>query len=105
LATKKTSKKKTVKKTVKKGLKKVSPDVSFYMIDGSCCSDLLQLSEAIDRLADDMFQHHVKEMNNDFANWVEAIFDEKGLAKKLRNAKTKNRHVVEILKFVVKKVK
>jgi len=107
LAAKKTSKKAAKKKPAakKKSLKKVSPDVGFYVCDGSLCKDLFELSETIDKLADDMFKHHVNEMKNDFANWVEFVFEEPGLAKKLRKTKNKDRHVVEILRYVVKELK
>ncbi|MBU0472184.1 MAG: hypothetical protein KKF89_01520 [Nanoarchaeota archaeon] len=91
--------------TKKKGLKKAAPEVCFYMVEGTCCSDLCELSVAIDSLSDELFKHHVNDEKNDFANWIEAVMEDKELADALRQSKDKNRQVVEILKVVVKNLK
>ncbi|MFH1771117.1 MAG: hypothetical protein ABH828_06210 [archaeon] len=99
------AKKKVSKKsTQKKGLKKVPSEVSFYIVNGTVCSDLLELAEALEGLAEDHFKHHVNEMKNDFANWVEHIIEEPQLANKLREAETKEKHVIILLKHVLKQV-
>lgn len=112
MSTKKTSTNKTVKKaptknivTKKKGLKKVKPELAFFFSDGTSCDDMLQLSDAIDMMADEVFEHHVSGDFNHFADWIEHVFNEKPLANKIRNAKTKDKHRVEILTFVVKQLK
>ncbi|MFC2135139.1 hypothetical protein ACFLTH_11020 [Bacteroidota bacterium] len=102
MPSKKSPKKNSVKK--KKGLKKASSESCFYVVDGTCCNDLLQLSDAIDNMADDIFNHHVSDMHNDFANWIEHVFDEKELAKKVRNTKNKDKLVAQILRLVVRRL-
>ncbi|MBC8495735.1 hypothetical protein H8D36_06280 [archaeon] len=91
--------------TKKKGLKKVNPELAFFFSDGTSCDDILQLSDAIDMMADEVFEHHVSSDFNHFADWIEHVFDEKPLAKKIRKAKTKDKHRIEILTFVVKQLK
>lgn len=100
-----TVKKPVVKKFVpkKSRLKKATPEVSFYLADGRVCTDLEELAQAIDDITDEVFYHHVSDFHNDFANWVEHIFDEKNLAETLRSSKCKDRQVIEIFKVVVKK--
>lgn len=96
------AKKKTSSKTTKKkSLKASSPEQCFYLVDGSSCADLLQLADALERAADEVFNHHVQDDNNDFANWIEHVFDEKTLAKDLRKAKNKDAHVIRILRYVI----
>lgn len=97
--------KKRSKKTNKESLKRVPSDRCFYICDGNCCASLLDLSEAIHIMNDEAFAHHVNDAKNDFANWVEAVFDQPKLAKSLRDAKSKEKHVVEILRFVVREMK
>lgn len=103
-------KKTTVKKKVskkrmnKKVLKKVPSEVSFYIVNNVVCSDLLELAEALEDLAEEHFKHHVTEMKNDFANWVENVFEEPKLAKRLREAKTQEKHIIVLLKHVLKNI-
>lgn len=97
---KKVSKKKSIKKSFE--LKKVFGDECFYMIDGSVLSDLNELSEAYDRMSEDIFNYHVSEEKNDFANWILNIFQEKELAKNIEKQKTPEKCHVVMLKFFLK---
>jgi|TARA_Y100000031_G_C8201025_1_gene376207 hypothetical protein len=103
---KKIVKKKAVRKSAKKkSLQRVSSEVRFCFVDGTECHDLLSLSETICHADNDIFKHHVRDDNNDFANWVEFVFNEAKLARKLRKSKDKNKHVVEILRFIIDDLK
>ena len=97
-------KKTTTKKTKKKVIKKAPTEMSFYIVNGTVCSDLFGLAEALEDLAEEHFKHHVNDMKNDFANWVEGVFEEPKLAKKLREAKNQDKHVIVLLKHVLKQV-
>lgn len=99
---KKVSNKKTIKKKETFELKKVYGDECFYMIDGIVLSDLSELSEAFDRMSEDIFNYHVREGNNDFANWVKFVFKEEELAKNIEKQKTPEKCHVVMLKFFLK---
>lgn len=79
---------------------KVSPDKAFRLSNGEELSSLDELSEAINLIDPDTFHHHVNENNNDFANWVEQVFDEPELAQRLREHPTPLRMMVSIEKFL-----
>ena len=94
-------KKKRAPRKAKK-LIRVGPEVSFYFCDGKCSSDLKEFSKALDEISQDVFNYHVNSEKNDFANWIEDIFGEKTLAKKLRKKTDKNYYVIELVKFTAK---
>ncbi len=58
------------------------------------------LSEAINLIDPETFQKHVNEGKNDFANWVQHVFQEEGLAEQLRKFPTPLRMMVSIEKFL-----
>lgn len=74
----------------------------FVVVDGSALKSLKELAEALDSMSDDVFYYHVTKEKNDFANWVRDVFNEAELAEKLFNAKTKEKHEIEILKQLLK---
>jgi hypothetical protein len=86
---------------VKKKMK-ASKGRKFHLGNGVSCKDLLQLADEIDRMSLDDFQHYVNEVDNHFANWVEHVFKDDKLAKLLKDTKSKDRHVIELLRVSVK---
>jgi len=88
-----------VKKTSKKKLKRVGSEVSFYFCDGKVTSNLSEFANALEQINEDVFNYHVNSEKNDFVRWIEDVFGEKALAKRLRSRNSKNEYVVEILKF------
>lgn len=101
---KKVSKRTTKKKVSNNILKKVPVEISFYFKDGTNCQDVLSLAEKIESMAEEHFQNHVNEGKNDFAQWIEIVFKEPELANELRKTQNKDRHVIEILKHLLKRV-
>ena len=101
-ARKKAAPKKPSKKT-HSPRKKIMPEHYFMLIDGSVIKSLRELGDAIEEMSEDTFYHHVSEMKNDFHNWVKDVFKEMELAEKLLEAETKDRHLIEVLKFLVKR--
>lgn len=87
------SKKITVKKanTGKTKLKMPAapPDCCFWVNSGVIIRDFKELAEALDRMTDAVFSYHVNGVRNDFAKWVEDVFDGKGLAGELRKSKAR----------------
>ena len=58
------------------------------------------LSEAINLIDPETFMMHVNEEKNDFANWVQYVFEEQELAEQLRKFPTPLRMMVSIEKFL-----
>lgn len=72
----------------------------FKLINGQEMWSLDDLSEAINLIDPDTFMHHVNAEKNDFAAWVEQVFDETLLAEYLRRYPTPLRMMVHIEKFL-----
>lgn len=92
-ATKKTTKK-AVKKTTKKSANKnakvlvcANGKECFWTNDGQVLSDLRELSEALDSMAQEVFNYHVTKEKNDFADWVESVLSDAECASALRRSK------------------
>lgn len=79
---------------------RVSEEQSFRLASGEVLFSLDDLSEAINLISPETFQTHVNSEKNDFANWVEYVFDEKGLAQALREHPTPLRMMISIEKFL-----
>lgn len=73
---------------------------SFQLVSGQELKSLDDLSEAINLIDPETFMHHVNAEKNDFASWVENVFDETLLAEYLRRYPTPLRMMVHIEKFL-----
>lgn len=93
-----TKKKIPVKKT--KTYKNATPETSFYVCTGNVLNNPSQLAQVIEELNDEAFARHVNEAKNDFANWIEFVFNDKKLADQLRKAPTKIEHVKIIKTYI-----
>ena len=103
--TKKTKKTKTTKKkSPKLKIKNAKPEHYFLLLDGRPLRNLLELVEAMDEMTDEIFYHHVNEFRNDFATWTKEVFKEIELAEKLHKLDSKQKHQLEILKHMVKRL-
>lgn len=72
-------------------LEDVEKNKHFLLHMGTNISNLRQLSEALDIMADNTFNHHVNASKNDFANWVKHVVGDEELAasiEKLRDRKS-----------------
>ena len=78
----------------------VSKDKSFRLASGEELFTLDELSEAINLIDPETFHVHVNESKNDFASWVEGVFEEPELAEQLRKFPTPLRMMVSIEKFL-----
>lgn len=99
---------KTVKKTAKKTRKKkvfVNPseDKHFVLSNGTVVINYKVLADIIPSISDEVFSHHVNVQRNDFATWVEDVFDEKELAESIRKASTRDELQVCIYQFIINK--
>ena len=114
-STKKTPKKKTSKKkkkpTAVKGvsieisiLRKAPKNKEFFLADGRKLRNLKELAFSLGDMADDVFWHHVNDVKNDFADWVDGVFKEKELAEELKEIRDKLNVERAILRHIVKKI-
>ena len=84
--------------------KSVPTEYHFYLQDGRRLKNVLELVEAFDDMAEDVFEHHVTDENNDFANWLHHVFNEKELAKEIKAAEDRMDMHMKLLKHAVKKL-
>ncbi|MFT4261047.1 MAG: hypothetical protein ACMXX9_01290 [Candidatus Woesearchaeota archaeon] len=100
------AKKKEVKKTVKK--RKVSkPKILsnapatkyFLLVSGESVKSVKELADVLED-HNDAFKHHVTGDRNDFADWVEHVFNSKKLANSLRESKSLTKTRLEIYKYL-----
>ncbi len=79
---------------------RVAEEKSFTLVNGDKLFTLDELSEAINLIEPEVFHNHVNEHKNDFASWVEGVFEEPELASRLREHPTPLRMMVSIEKFL-----
>lgn len=84
-------------------LSNVKPEHYFWFRDGTIIKNLHELYEAISRIDDDIFKHHVSDQRNDFYNWVRDVHQDKKLADNLLKAKTKE-DIAEYIKSRVQEI-
>lgn len=58
----------------------------FWVHEGPVICSLSELAQALGEMNQEQYQHHVSHEKNDFANWVEDIFEDQKLARQLRRA-------------------
>jgi hypothetical protein len=82
-------------KQLKKTFKKVhftsptKPEHYFIISNGGKIRSLQELMEFSIGFDDSIFSHHVNAQKNDFATWINDVFNAKDLAQEVMNAKTK----------------
>lgn len=76
-------------------------DKWFYFTHGKESSSIEELREVISEMRGAEFSHHVSSDKNDFASWVENVFKEKELSKRLKSALTKDK-ILKVLDTYLK---
>ncbi len=84
-------------------LKDAPKGKEFVLKEGLRIKNLLDLSVALHDMSDDIFFNHVTDDRNDFAAWVNDVFDEKELALELGMSKNMYDHELILLKHGIKK--
>ena len=69
----------------------------FLLKNGRSLDGLHRLKAELPKMHDDIFNHHVNEERNDFANWVQNSIQEIELAGRMRKAKNKY-HMAHMVK-------
>lgn len=89
--------KKPTKEAKKKAVKRnAHPNQVFVMVNGEQLKNVKELADVMERIEDEVFSHHVNDDKHDFANWLQDVFQDVDLAKKLAKAKNK-KHVQLVL--------
>ena len=113
---KKAAKKKVAKKTASKPAKKSSRvevtirdqilgeapvEHHFVLKDGQSLKNVQELADALEHMSEDVFRHHVGSMHNDFATWVQDIFDDRAFANDLRRVQNRIETRIKVLQRLV----
>jgi tRNA-dihydrouridine synthase len=77
-----------IKKTEEKIIKAEGP-ARFWAKDGRILSDLKDLKNALEEMAEETYSYHVNKTRNDFAKWAEEVLKNKKVATELKKAKNK----------------
>jgi hypothetical protein len=82
----------------------VSPDKYFVLCDGRKVKSGKELADILQIITDDMFKYHVTETKNDFSNWINDVFGEPELAKKMRPLRNRLEMSIEIYRNMFDKI-
>ncbi len=77
----------------------IPPHNYFWTKEGRGITSIAALVSELDSMPDWVLQHHVNSNGNDFANWINDVFQEPWLSAKVRSAKTKS-EMKTALKFI-----
>jgi len=82
---------------------KLPEDKWFYFRNGKRASSIQELKDILEEMDEFEFKHHVNNERNDFANWIEGVFQEKKLAKSLREVSERDGMIIILEEFLDKK--
>ena len=87
-----------------KTLGKAPEEKTFVLKDGRKLRTLYELIDELETMNDDLFRDYVNDSKNDFANWIEGVFNDKPLANELRLIKNRIDTQRAVLKHVVREL-
>jgi hypothetical protein len=61
----------------------------FWVNNGPVVKNLVELLEALEQMPDEVFAHHAKGGQNDFAVWIKEVLGEEKLARRLGKLKSR----------------
>jgi hypothetical protein len=82
----------------------VTPDKYFVLCDGRKIKSGKELADILQLISDDMFKYHVNDTKNDFSNWINDVFGEPELAKKLRIVRNRLEMSIELYRSMFDKL-
>ena len=77
------------------------PEQYFHVKNGDVVRSITELKEVVEHMDGFTFYYHVNSKNNDFADWVQSVYNEKKLSLLIRNQKTKD-DLIKILEKISK---
>ncbi|MFH0870379.1 MAG: hypothetical protein V1866_04975 [archaeon] len=78
----------------------ITEDKWFYFVGGRKASSIEELRSVLEAIDDNEFTFHCNSGKNDFANWVEGIFAERDLARRMRGVAAKNSMIILLAGFL-----
>ncbi|MGV8140811.1 MAG: DUF5752 family protein [Candidatus Woesearchaeota archaeon] len=82
----------------------VTPEKYFVLCDGRKIKSGKELADILQLINDDMFKYHVTESKNDFSNWINDVFGEQDLAKKMRTIRNRLEMSIELYRAMFDKL-
>ena len=64
------------------------PEKNFWLCDGRALKSLKELAAAFETMEENVWNFHVTLEKNDFANWIEYVFEQKALGAAIRKIKS-----------------
>jgi hypothetical protein len=92
----------TAKDETKRRISRAPKEKYFWVVDGTVIRSIKELAQAVDSMDYNIYQHHVNNGRNDFAQWIEDVFKLTSLGRELRQSNNKDRTVITILKHLVR---
>ncbi|MEM3126713.1 MAG: hypothetical protein QW331_01440 [Candidatus Woesearchaeota archaeon] len=89
----------------RKILGKAPEEYSFHLKSGAKLRDLMDLADAFASMGEETFRYHVSEYKNDFAQWIEDIFNDYDLARQIRAVRTPIEAQNVVLKRMLRELK
>lgn len=65
----------------------IPENVAFVLRDGTRLHSLRELARQLDTMPHETFSHHVTDQKNDFARWIEDVFQQAPLAANVRDVR------------------
>jgi hypothetical protein len=78
---------KRVSKGEKRALVCAQGERCFWTTDGRIISNLVELRDMLNSMAQEVFSYHVTREKNDFADWIQYVLEDADLASDFRKAK------------------
>ncbi len=102
---KKAKPKTTIKISVSKKILEEAPEeFAFVLNDGRKLKSVQELTNSLETMSDDLFNYHVTDIKNDFANWIDDIFNESKLAEEMKKTKSRIETRIKLLQKLVDEV-
>ncbi|MEW6086753.1 MAG: DUF5752 family protein [bacterium] len=86
---------------MEKFLQDVPEQNYFWVLSGLKLKNLIELSDALDSMTDEVFNYHVNENKNDFACWIKECIKDLELADTLFTTKSKKDTVKKVRERVI----
>jgi len=86
-------------------LNRVDLEKAFHFNNEKIAQNISELSAIIEDLNSEEIKNYVNSEKNDFANWIEFVFEEKELANNLKKCQTKSELLTTLDDFIHKTIK
>jgi hypothetical protein len=81
--------------------KNATKEQAFVLCTGAVITNVKQLADELDLVDDSAYYYHTPAGRNDFANWVQDVFNDNTLAVKLRQARGKDHARAAIYRYLI----